>query len=134
MKHDAMARECAKRLKPFGKTINDATDFYIRHLNRKKSTGRPKDSGPYAGITRDMGWRQLQERLLKLSHRPLFDAKVLERFETEMWGTRAKQQRAAEQELPPAVVKLIKQRRAEQAALTPEEYAKRICDWDSDAA
>ena len=58
MKHDGMAHACAKRLKPFGKTIKDATDFYIRHLNRKKSTGRPKHSGAYSGITRYMDWQQ----------------------------------------------------------------------------
>jgi hypothetical protein len=133
MKYDQMARECAKRLQPFRKTIKDATDFYIRHLNRKKSTGRPKHSGAYSGITRYMDWRQLRERLLKLSHRPQFDAKVLDQFETEMWGTRAKQQRAAEQQLPRANIKLIEQRRAEQAALTPEQFAERICKRDGAA-
>jgi len=129
MKPDGMARECAKRLKAFGKTIKDATDFYIRHLNRKKSSGRPKHSG----ITRYMDWQQLQERLLKLSHRARFDVKVLDRFETEMRGTQAKQQRAAEQQLPRANIQLIEQRRAEQAALTPEQFAERICKRDGAA-
>ena len=133
MKYDQTARECAKRLKPFRKTIKDATDFYIRYLSRKKSTGRPKRSGAYSGITRHMDWHQLKERLLKQSQRPRFDAKVLDRFETEMWGTQAKQQRAAEQQLPRANISLIEQRRAEQAALTPEQFAERICSRDGAA-
>ena len=133
MKYDQTERECAKRLKPFRKTIKDATDFYIRHLSRKKSTGRPEHSGAYSGITRYMDWQQLRGRLLKLSHRAQFDVKVLDRFETEMWGTQAKQQRAAEQQLPRANIQLIEQRRAEQAALTLEQFAERICKRDGSA-
>jgi hypothetical protein len=138
-KTDDMARECAAQLKPFGKTIKDAAEFYIRHLNRKKSTGRRKGSGVYAEITRHAGimrrmdWQQLRERLFKRSHRPQFDEAVLNQFEREMWSTRAEQQRATEEHLPHHIKKLIEQRRAEQAALSPEQFAERILNRDGAA-
>jgi hypothetical protein len=33
-----MARDCTLALKPFGKTIRDATSFYLQHLNRSETT------------------------------------------------------------------------------------------------
>ena len=31
-----MAQRCAQKLEPFGKSIDDATDFYLKHLFAEK--------------------------------------------------------------------------------------------------
>src|SRR5437867_4479270 len=64
------ARECAEQLKPFGKTIEDATDFYVRHLQRKKSTGRPPGTGALSGIKPRMEWADIRKRI----RNPAFEA------------------------------------------------------------
>src|SRR5436309_11572841 len=64
------ARECAEQLKPLGKTIEDATDFYVRHLQRKKSTGRPPGTGALSGITSRMEWADIRKRI----RNPAFEA------------------------------------------------------------
>jgi len=84
-----MASECAAQLKPFGKTLKDATDFYVQHLNRKKSTGRSKGSGAFSGIKPDMTWQDLKTRM-KLSHRPEFNRKLVCLLEKLAWDTYAK--------------------------------------------
>src|SRR5262249_9359751 len=82
-----MARECAALLKPFGKTIKDATDSYLRLLNRKKSTGRPRRSGPFSGIPPHMNWRDVETRLSELSYRPAFSKQVVYLLEMMMGNT-----------------------------------------------
>ena len=40
LSHDfrVLAAKCSERLKPFGKTIWDATEFYLEHLKRTKDS------------------------------------------------------------------------------------------------
>ena len=33
-----LAAKCSERLKPFGKTLWDATEFYLEHLERTKDS------------------------------------------------------------------------------------------------
>jgi hypothetical protein len=121
-----MARECARRLKPFGKTIKDATDFYLRHLARKKSTGRPKGSGVLSGITPGSDeWTDIRKRMREGQQRAQFRAKVVHLLEIATWGTHA---RTADQQKPqanPKLDKLIERRKAEQAGLTKEQVMER---------
>jgi hypothetical protein len=126
------AHECAERLKPFGKTIEDATDFYLRHLKRKKSTGRPPGTGALSGITPRMEWSDIRKRIGGRQ----FRAKTLYLLEMAMWGTQAKQGRRGDQQKNKTnseLSKLIDQRQAEQARLTSLERAERIRKRDATA-
>lgn len=125
-----IARECAERLKPFGKTIEDATGFYLRHLKRKKSTGRPPGTGLLSGITPHMEWSDHRKRFRE----DRFKAKVTYLLEMAMWGTHARRRHKADQQKSRTnseLTKLIEQRKAEQARLTPFERAERIRKRDA---
>jgi hypothetical protein len=116
MKDERMARECGKRLKPFGKTIKDATDFYIRHLKRKKSTGRKKGSGPFSGITANMDWHDARKRMSTQ-----FNTKVVGLLEIA----------CANPNLTDA--ELFERRKDDQVRLTPAQRAERIRKRDAPA-
>ena len=130
-----MARECAARLKPYRKTIAGATDFFIKHLNRKKSTGRPERSGAFSGITPDMDWWDVQERMSATPY-PKFNARIVYLLLMAHYRTRAR--RGADARPPtrrynnPELEALLEQEAARQATMTPEEYAERIRKRDAE--
>lgn len=119
-KKNDMARECAEQLKPFGKTIRDATIFYIRHLKRKKSTGRPKGTGRFSGITPDMNWSDIRKRMAG----DRFTTRVLDLFEMALRQNPAKPKHIADKEKKQTTDELRRQRQAEQAHITSNDEMK----------
>jgi hypothetical protein len=120
-KKNDMARECAEQLKPFGKTIKDATDFYLRHLTRKKSTGRREGSGVLSGITPSMEWSDIRNR----TARDRFKTKVIYLLEMAMWRTPAKPKHTTDQQGPQTNDELRKPRQAEQAHIMSKAEMER---------
>jgi hypothetical protein len=111
-KKNDMARECAERLKPFGKTIKDATDFYLQHLTARKSAGRPDDSSPLAGA---LDWSDIRKRVAG----DPFKTAVLDLFEMALRQRPAKPVFAS---LPSQTTDEVRtQRQAEQAHITSED-------------
>ena len=123
-KKNDMARECAERLEPFGKTIKDATDFYVRYLTPKKSPGRPKDSSPFADA---LDWSDIRKQVAG----DQFKTALVYQFKMALQQRPIKTVFAS---LPSqTTAKLREQRKAQQAAMSEAERKQRMRKRDATA-